>query len=157
MARLQELNEYKFTIINRLLESEDLCKALHYADTDFRNKETIADPSSLVYTNIFPHRFIPDLNETKQTYITVHFRRFQLANNGFKNGLICINIFTHRDLFKTDYGCTRIDYLLNKIDELFNQKRGVGIGKLEFHEMDEIAINDKYQGAFICYKPIDFN
>jgi len=157
LSRLQELSGYKYTIINRLLDSEELCKALFYNDTDFLSKKCLTDPSELVYRNIYPYRFIPDVKDTKSTYITISFRKFQLVNNSFKKGLIYLNIFTHRDLFQTDYGCTRIDYLLNKTDELFNQQRGIGIGKLEYEDMDELVVNEKYQGAYICYRPVDFN
>ncbi|WP_253957055.1 hypothetical protein [Paenibacillus oleatilyticus] len=118
----------------------------------------MSDPADeLVYNHIFPYRFIPEVNESKKTFITLSLRKFQLINNSFKKGLIYLNIFTHRDLFKTDYGCTRIDFILNKVDEMFNQKRGIGIGQLEFVDMDEIVVNEKYQGNYICYKPVDFN
>ncbi|MCM3273903.1 hypothetical protein [Paenibacillus elgii] len=158
MARFNELSEYKFTIISRLLENEELSKAIYYNDTDFLGKPNVNDPTEkLVYNHIFPYRFIPDVNESKQTFITLSFRKFRLVNNHFKTGLIYVNVFTHRDLFKTDYGCTRIDFLTNKVDELLNQKRGIGIGQLEFVDMDEIVVNDKYQGNYICYKPVDFN
>lgn len=158
MARLNELSEYKFTIISRLLENEELCKAIYYNDTDFLDKACINDPTEkLVYNHIFPYRFIPDVNESKKTFVTMSFQKFHLVNNSFKKGLIYLYVVTHRDLFKTDYGVTRIDYILNKIDELFNQKRGIGMGKLEFYEMNEFLANEKYQGNYICYKPIDFN
>ncbi|MBU7316144.1 hypothetical protein KQX66_10760 [Paenibacillus sp. SM 69] len=158
MARFNELSEYKFTIINRLLDCDELCKAVSYNDTDFLMRSSVSDPADeLVYNHIFPYRFIPEVNESKKTFITLSLRKFQLINNSFKKGLIYLNIFTHRDLFKTDYGCTRIDFILNKVDEMFNQKRGIGIGQLEFVDMDEIVVNEKYQGNYICYKPVDFN
>lgn len=148
---------YKNTVANKLIESMDLCKAVFYDDTNFNEKDDINDTTSLINNHIYPYRFIPDINSTKKTYITMSFRKFQLINNTFKSGLMYINILTHRDLSSTDYGFTRVDFILSKIDELFNQKRGFGLGKLEFYDMDEIYVNEKYSGAYIAYKIIDFN
>lgn len=156
MAFLSEISDYKNTIIKRLLTDQDLCRALHYQVPNFLEKPDI-DPVGLIYQNIFPHRFIPDIKMETGTYITFALGDFKLVNNNFKTGIVSINIFTHRDTFKTEYGCTRTDFIVNKVDELLNYKDGIGIGKLQFKSLNEYVINEKFQGYVITYQPVDFN
>lgn len=157
MAYLEEISNYKNTILQRIVSDQELCKAVQYNDKNFLDKADIDDTTTLIYDRIFPYKFIPDTNTEEKTFITLSVGRFQYVNNSFKEGLIIISIFTHRDLFRTDYSKTRVDFILNKIDSLLNYKSGIGLGKLEFDMLDEIAVNDKFQGAYVCYRPIDFN
>jgi hypothetical protein len=75
----------------------------------------------------------------------------------YKSGNIFIYVFTHKSLMKTDYGMSRTDFLINKIDEVFNQTRELGIGKLKFESISDFIINDTYLGTWIEYKNYDFN
>jgi hypothetical protein len=163
MTRLAELAEYKDTVISRLLGDMDVCKALKYADTGFLDQPSLSDPTELMYTHLFPHRYIPDSTTSMTTYITVDVGRFGASNYAYKSGLVNISIYTDIGLLRTEYGSTRMDYLIYKVDQLFNQQRGIGMGRLEFHEMDEIHINeqylrnDQYVGFLLSYKPYEFN
>ena len=74
----------------------------------------------------------------------------------FKNGSIYFYIITHNSLLKTDYGMLRYDFLVNKIDEVFNSTRDIGIGKLPFYDMGDIQINENYCGAYLVYKTTEF-
>jgi hypothetical protein len=157
MAKLKEISEYKNTVIEKLLETDEIVKALYYENENYLEQPTLDDPSILVYENIFPYRFIPDTNTERKTFLTVSCRKIKKVNNAFKAGFLTLAVFTHKELFKTNYGETRVDKVMSLIDEIFNSSRGIGIGKLEFVEMDELIVNDKYMGAYISYKPIDFN
>ena len=157
MARFKELGQYKQLIMLKLLESQDICKAVYYQTENFLDLADIEDPTEIVYKNIFPHSFVPEVDDTAKTYLAIHFKRFRSINNYFKSGLIYVSVFTHKSLFKTNYGVTRIDFLLNKIDECLNGLRGIGLGELEFYEMDEFTVNNSYSGAYLSYKPVDFN
>lgn len=157
MAYLGELSKYKEIAIGKLLSDMDLCKAVYYNEQNFLEQENIDDTGVLVYENIFPYRFIPDTQTEMKTFITLTFGRVEGMNNSFKIGKFHFNVFTHRDLFKTDYGSTRVDYIVSKIDKMFNYKNTLGIGKLKFGHLDEIAVNDKFIGVSICYVPVEFN
>jgi len=157
MTFLSEITDYKNTIMNRVLEDQELCKAIFYTDQGFLEQENIEDTSDLIHKNIFPHRFIPNIIEDAKTYITLSMTNYRLVNSSYKSGLIAIYMFTHRDLFKTDYGYSRIDFILTKIEELMNNKRGLGIGKLEFAGLNEYVVNEKFQGYVLSYQPVDFN
>ncbi|ASA22754.1 hypothetical protein [Paenibacillus donghaensis] len=157
MSFLKEISEYKDTIINRLLSDQELCKAVYYADEGFLEKPDIDDLDNLIYENIFPHRFIPDTTETAKTFVTISCTDYRPTGNSFKNGLLNIYMFTHRDLFRTDYGYTRMDFIMTKIEELMNSKRGIGLGELGFGGLNEYVVNEKFQGYVLSYRPVDFN
>lgn len=157
MSFLAEITEYKNTVISRLLSDQELCKAIAYTDTDFLEQPDIEYTDKLVYKNIFPHRFIPETNAEVKTYITVSCTDYRPSGNSFKNGILGIYMFTHRDNFKTDYGYTRMDYVLSKVEELMNSQRGIGLGELSFNSLNEYVVNEKFQGYALTYRPLDFN
>lgn len=157
MSRLSDLSKDKITVMERLLDSNELCKAVYYNERDFLNQPVLSNPYELIYEHIFPYRKVPKIDEKMKTYITMSFKNYSLANNRFKSGYIYINIFTHHDLVRTDYGVLRYDFIASEIDKLMNEKRGIGIGKIEFYDMDELFVNEKYLGVYLAYKLYEFN
>lgn len=157
MARLDEITSMKSEIMSRIIADQDVCKALHYNQADFLDQPDIKNPYSLLYNNIYPYRIIPDLADEAKTYINLSFDKWRYINNSFKSGNIVIYIISHVDIMRTDYGSCRVDYLANKIDTLFNQSTGIGLGKLQFVELGESIINKKFIGSYIVYQPVDFN
>lgn len=143
--------------MDRLLSDQELCKAIFYTDEGFLERDDIEYTDELVYRNIYPHRFIPDSSTEIETYITISCTDYRPSGNSFKNGLLGIYMFTHKDNFKTDYGYTRMDFVLSRVEELMNSQRGVGIGELQFYSLNEYVVNEKFQGYALIYKTMDFN
>lgn len=160
MSRLQEVTDYKNTIIQRLISSQDICKAVYYREPAFLSCPEVSI-EDVLYKNIFPFNYIPTTQEEiseKKIYITISLTDFRKsANEKFKAGLIIIRTFMHKDKFVTDEGALRSDFIIQKIDEILNESRGIGIGKLDFVDMQEFMVNQDYPGAFIRYRPVDFN
>jgi hypothetical protein len=75
----------------------------------------------------------------------------------YKVGVIRFYIFTHVNLLRTNYGVLRADYIANKIDEIFNQTRDLGIGKLQFEFMNDEKFTSSHYGLCLEYKNYDFN
>lgn len=158
MSRLKDLSNDKVTIMMRILSSQNLCKAIKYNDSNFLDKPDIADPSELIYVNVFPYKRIPhDEDTTSKTYITMSFQQYKPVGNYFKSGVIYLNAIVNLDNMKTDYGMIRTDYIISEIDELINQERGIGIGKTNFYKMDDIVVNKEYIGTTIGYEIYEFN
>ncbi|WP_168122025.1 hypothetical protein [Paenibacillus sp. HB172176] len=157
ISRLQEIYEYKNLVISKILESSEIVKALYYENTDYLDQNDLEDPSVLIYNNVFPHRFIPDNTTTSNIFLTASYKKITMVNNRYIVGNLVLEVFTTSELLRTDYGMTRIDFIMNKINDLLNSQKGVGIGKLEFIELDELVVNDIYSGASITYRPIQFN
>lgn len=145
----------KTSIMKKIVSDQDLSKAIYYNETSFKSKPNIS-PELLLYNNIFPYFFIPDINEKQKTFVTLSFKNFSYRNNVFMGGNMQFNIFTHQSLYRTDYGELRTDYIVNKIHEMFNQTRGSWMGKLNLYSMDELIINPNFSGNYLVYKMIDF-
>lgn len=157
MARLDELSSMKTEILTRLISNQDICKAVYYNEEDFLDQPEVDNPHSLIYSNIFPYQVIRDLVDETKTYINLSFNNFQQINNSFKRGFITFSVVTHIDIVRTSYGFLRYDFIANKIDEMMNQERGFGLGRLQFNEFNEFVVKDKFIGLYLRYVPVDFN
>lgn len=155
--RFQQLSNAKRIIIEKLIESEEICKALYYNDEDFESKESLSDPTILIYNKIFPYSFVPNPQSEKSSYITFTFDNYKLVSDTFKTGVIYLNAVVHRDLLKTNSGWLRSDYLISHIDRQINQIRGIGWGKLQFEGMQEFRLNENFYGHTISYRPYELN
>jgi len=134
-----------------------LCKAIYYNETDYLEQPDIADPSTLLYQRLFPHDYIPIIQDEMKTYVTLQLTEFTPVGQSFKSGFVQFHIFAHQDLFRTDYGELRTDYIVRKIDQLLNQSDEVGIGVLQFHAMNPYRLNESYSGYVLMYKTYEFN
>ncbi|WP_124116933.1 hypothetical protein [Paenibacillus xylanexedens] len=156
MSRFSELSKYRLEVLDRLLSDSGILKAVIHNNTNFLDKD-IPNVEDVVYKHIYPHRFIPKTSDEKKTYVTIYFGNYQPVGTSFKSGYVTFTVLSHQDLYRTDYGCMRVDYIIQKIDELMNQTRGIGIGKVKFSKMDEVSLNTDYHGMYITYKLHDFN
>ena len=157
MGRFSELGQNKNIILMKLIESEDIVKCLVNNESNFLDISLPVDfdITSLVYSQIFPYKFIPTTETEAKTFITMSFG-YKPNGMTFKNGSVYFYIITHNSLLRTDYGSLRYDMLLNYIDEIFNSSRDITIGKLAFYDMNDFVVNDSYSGIYIAYKLVDF-
>lgn len=154
--RLKELKTYKESVIDLLLKSDNIVKAIVNPEENFLDIPINIKPTSLVYKNIFPYAKIPSIEDDPKTYITIKVGGFRLYNGTYKIGYIEFYVFTHYSLMKTDEG-TRTDFIISEIDEIFNNKKNIFANSLAFAGMDEITISRDYYGSTIKYKGIDIN
>lgn len=155
-GRFAELGTNKNEILTRLISSENLVKALTYTDSNFLDKSTPEDPTSLIYSQIYPFIKSPKTGDEAKTFITMKFG-YRPEGTYFKLSTIYFYVITHINLVRTDYGVLRYDFILNEIDRLFNSQRGIGLGKLPFYEMSDIHITDEWFGACIGYRSTEFS
>jgi len=154
--RMQQLSNYKISIMKRLVESQELCKALYYNVLNFLDMPNIQDPYSLFYTKIYPYKFEPSTND-KTSLITMEISNYSLVRNAYKVGFIYIYAIVNKDIDRTDIGWLRKDYLCYLVDQQINQMRGVGVGKLQFNGSFEVKVNDYYDAKCNEYKFYEFN
>lgn len=156
MSRFSEIPVYKNNIISKILEDDNLIKALTNITKDFIDQPLISDKNSIIYSNLYPYRYVPETTTDPKVYITMAFTNYRLYGTQFKSGNIYFYALCHKSLMQTDYGCNRCEYIVNKIDSLFQDERGYGLGKLEFNSMNDISVNDEYVGIELGYKLVDF-
>lgn len=157
MGHFEELIKYKNNIALKIISNNNLIKALVNNTSDFLNQPLPSgfDSTSLIYTQIFPYKFIPGINTEPTTFITMSFGNFDYRNNEFKSGIVYFYIITHQSLISTDYGL-RYDYILNQIDLMFNKQYEIGSFNLELNNGGDFQIDENYFGSMISYKFIDF-
>ncbi len=158
MSRFSELTQNKNIIINTFIQSDNLVKALVFNDKDFLSKSlSEVDRSSLPYSYIFPYRHVPDMQSDAKTLLTMDFEYKPHCNN-FKMSSIFFYVLTHQSLVSTSYGL-RTDFMVSTIDELFNQSRLVGIGRLPFYMLEDFVVDQggQWVGSKLAYRTFEFN
>jgi hypothetical protein len=157
MGRFEELSTNKYLILSKLIEDLEIVKCLVNNESNFLDISLPEDfeASSLIYNHIFPYKYIPTIETTPKTFITISFN-YRSKGMSYKNGSIVFYVITHNSLIKTDYGFLRYDFLIHQIDEFMNSSRDIGLGKLEFYDMADFSVNDYYSGAYIRYRSTEF-
>lgn len=158
MSRFQELNNNITNIMNQMFTSQNLCKYLLY-DTDNPLAGTdIADTSTLLFNKIFPIPKIPDVVSTEGSMVVVILEDFRLSNNILvKDSVICFDVITHIDKWRMIGHGLRPYQIMGEIDELFNNQRVMGFGKIQFYKSNYIYVNEKFSGYRMRYKSSDLN
>lgn len=155
MSKKTDFTAYKESILFKIIESDNIVQALTNNKSNFLDERIDIDPTSLIYTYIFPYRkSIKTLTEP-QSLITMRFANFKPIGNKFRNGDIYFYIICHNSLIATDYGL-RYDFIFDKLDKLFTNSRDIGIGKLELYDVSDLDIDENYMGSVCVFHVTDF-
>lgn len=145
----KSIGDYKNTIIYKLLEDENLLRAIVNNDSDFLSKPLPIPSDELIYSYIYPYQKVTNILTETKSFITMKFERFKPNNsNHFYSGRVYFYILCHESLIRTDYG-NRHDYIVDRIRNLFDHNRNIGgIGECIVSEISDISANDgKYFGS----------
>ena len=156
MSRLADITTHKNTILQALINDDNIVKALGTDTVDFLDQPSISDPRDLLFNNIFPYCYVAENQEDQKSYITIMFR-YKKSGRAFKVGSIGFYIFAHHDLLKTSYPHMRTDFIVNQIDELFHETTTLGIGRLQFNKMEDIKVSKYHSGTYLEYTNMDFD
>lgn len=163
-SAIQKLPEYKMTILNKVIESDMLSKLLFYdkASALFERDLTEDEKSNLLYSKVFPYRFVPNPTESQSTYLTLGANGFRRNQEAFKiyddyqAGEIYFYFFTHIDLMRTTHG-VRQDLILGELDRIFDGNTGIGMGELKLRYVNELWMhNNKFGGYSVAFTVVDF-
>ena len=114
-------------------------------------------PDELIWKNIFPFLFIPDVNEEAKTFVGIELIIPKFDGGLYKDVALQIYIFTHKDLNRTVFGYTRVDYLQCEIDKVLNDSTEFGIDYLKLRSNLLLTANPNYTGKSLTYQVTDFN
>ncbi|MGG1663091.1 hypothetical protein [Brevibacillus sp. NRS-1366] len=157
MANFEFLSENLNNVLLELMDSQELCKLLQYPSYDPLSEPDIEDTSELLFNKIHPYPRVPDVIATATSNLNVIFDSFTLGDvNNIKEGLLKFTILVHNDLWRTN-GALRPFLIMSKIDNIFNEKRIVGLKKLKFERANFIWANENFSGYQVSYKMVNAN
>jgi hypothetical protein len=98
------------------------------------------------------------LSEDALTYLMFNFRNIRTArtNDEFKTMNIVFYVLCHPNYIRITGGL-RYYSIMEELDQLFNSKRIIGIGKTEIDMADELVTSDLYSGYYVSYRITEFN
>lgn len=153
MANSSCVSEYKNKIINELINNNTFLQVLNVTESEIEN--------GLVYRRIYPYLYINNTQTVSETYICIEVNINSTSrNNVYSYPQITIDIVSHQDDMKLNLAgisATKIDYLGELIDEIFNGKSGYGIGNLELKLNKAGSLNDTYRYRELIFKSVDIN
>lgn len=149
LSKLNDLAVARSNIMQGIIASTALCKALYYATADFLEQPDLPDPDTLLYQYLFPYSFTPQ-EEDQRNYVTVQLKEFEVENQKLYSGSIQFNILIPVPLLQTKVGL-RHEFIMTEIDKIIKQQR-LGIGKAPLVKLDEIPMEHGYVGAILEYK-----
>lgn len=161
MAYFRELSSYRDIILNQLISNPNIIQAVGNNRKDFlSNPDNSIIPSSLLYTKIYPYRFICKPADEQATFITFYLYgngKISADNDAFKYTYIGFDIYSHYELLRTDENCLRFDFIVSEIYEMIhNQKLGESITKAMLVSHTDFSMYDgTWQGAQLSYSIID--
>ncbi len=154
-----QLGKDKFIIMSKIIENDKLVQAIGCDFSDFLSEERkIDNPSDLLKERIIPFKFVPKVDESKGTFLTLSFDEYQPTDGQkFKKGKISFWIFSQNDKQYTDYGILRTDFIVDEIHKTFCRSQKIGnIGRVEFDLLSGISVNENYHGSVLRYRVYDW-
>lgn len=158
MNRFQMTALAKEKFILEMLQDEDLVKCLRHPATNFLEKDT-GNPADLLYRNIYPTKYVPEVHEDAKSYICMGFNYAPTKTDGryYTFSYVSFYMFCHKSIVRTNYGITRPDFMLTRIDDFVLGARGEEwLGRMEFYDGgDEILDqNGNYVGVYSRYRSV---
>jgi hypothetical protein len=147
--------EYRDIIINTIMSSENILKAITVNHTDFLDSQLIVPYKNIPYNYIYPYKASCENIDTPKTILTMSFNNFKFDGVKLKSGKIFFYTICHVSLIKTDYG-NRYDYIYDCLNTLFNNNPNLGIGKAKMTTADDMTVSDTQLGNMCCLEITDF-
>lgn len=151
LVGLDELFDYKNQLMDDLLTNTDVVKLLS------DDGKTKARPETLIYSQVFPYEFVPDVTEHGQTFICCEVDIKEVLNKTFLVPALYIWVFTHKSKVRLPGGGVRTDKLSSVIANIINGSRMYGLGELNLQSVRRFSPITNYQGRILTFYAKDFN
>ena len=151
LSGLDELFDYKNKLMEDMLTNETIIRLL---DDDCK---IVKSPGALVYTQVFPFEFVPDVVEHGQTFICCEVDIKDVVDKTFLIPAIYIWVFTHKSKLRLSEGGVRTDKLCSEIVKTINGSRYYGLGELDLYSAKRFSPIANYQGRILTFYAKDFN
>ena len=151
MIGLDELFDYKNQLMDDLLSNEQIIRLLS------DDGKTLSSPESLVYSQVFPYEYVPDVVEHGQTFICCEVDIKDVIDKTFLMPVLYIWVFTHKSKVRLTGGGVRTDKLSSEITKIINGSRMYGLGELNLQSVKRFSPIGNYQGRILTFSAKDFN
>lgn len=151
LVGLDELFDYKNQLMSDLMTDQEILRLL----SDDCEADTPAE--SLMYKQVFPCEYVPDVVEHGMTFICCEVDIMNVSNKTFLEPALYIWVFTHTSKIRLPEGGLRTDKLSSRITELINGSRMYGLGELELHSVRRFSPAENYHGRVLTFYAKDYN
>lgn len=151
LVGLDELFDYKNHMMDDLLTNTDIVKLMS------DDGKTEVAPETLMYTQVFPYEFVPDVTEHGQTFICCEVDIKEVLNKTYLVPALYIWVFTHKSKVRLPGGGVRTDKLSSIITSIINGSRMYGLGELNLQSAKRFSPITNYQGRILTFYAKDFN
>lgn len=151
MTQLDEFFDYKTRLMHDLLTNKEIVKLLD------DNEKSIPHPEELVYKQLFPYEYLPEVVTNGQTYICCDVDIQKVTSKTFLTPYLYIWVFTHKSKIRLRDGGVRTDKLCSQIAETINGSRYYGLGELELSSAKRFYPVKDYLGRVLTFSAKDFN
>ena len=155
------MGDNTFTIANRLMQNKNICRLLKYQVRDPLDKDKYpdVDGADLINKQILIVPKIFDDSTEKTSYIVALFDNFivTMANEEFKIATIRFDIACPYEEWLLDGHTLRPYAIMQEIDNMFNESKMAGIGRVHFYSANPLTLTPWIGGYSMYYKVHEFN
>lgn len=151
LVGLDELFDYKNQLMDDMLTNEQIIRLLS------DDGKTLTSPETLMYSQVFPYEYVPDVVEHGQTFICCEVDIKDVVNKTFLVPVLYIWVFTHKSKVRLPGGGVRTDKLSSEITKIINGSRMYGLGELNLQSAKRFSPIGGYQGRILTFYTKDFN
>lgn len=155
------MGDNTFTIANRLMQNQNICRLLKYQVRDPFDKKKYedVDGADLINKQILIVPKIFDESTEKTSYIVALFDNFvvTMGNTDFKIATIRFDIACPYEEWLLDGHTLRPYAIMQEIDNEFNDKKMAGIGRVQFYSATPLTLTPWIGGYSMYYKVHEFN
>lgn len=159
--RFAVMGNNAFSMANKLMSNQRLCRLLKYQVRDPFDKEKYQDVDGVLLLNkqIMITPKIWDESTEKTSYIVALFNSFvtNMMNPDYKLDTIGIDVACPYDEWVMDDHSLRPYLIMEEIDNMFNGAQMAGIGTLQFVRADRNVFTPLIGGYTMQYRINEFN
>lgn len=159
--RFAVMGDNLFKILNKLVSNQNLCRLLKYQNSNPLDKEELEDVDGIDLINkqivIVPK--VPENGDMECSFVIVVFDKYIVNpnNDDFKLCTLRFEIVCPYEEWLLDESNLRPYLIMQEIDEMFNQQRVSGIGKLQFSHCVPLTLSPQLGGYTMYYNVNEFN
>lgn len=150
---LEEFYDYKNQLVGDIVTSPEIVSLLN----DSIDPNDIEAAKSLIYTQVFPHEYVPETVVEAATFVCCDVDIRKATVKPYLEATLYVWVFTHKSLLRLPEGGVRTDKLAAKIAEKINGSMYYGLGELDLYSAKRFAPMTDYNGKVLAFYTTDIS